>query len=212
VTSPGLRERKKDRTRATITRVALELFARDGFHATTIPDIAEAADVAPRTISTYFPSKEGIVFDEYEAAIERFAERLAERAPEQAVHELVREWLQCEQDEQENPSRGMISVRGEGEDEDIDFPRLREAAIAADPDLWALQRRYLLPLTRLVAQGAAEDLGLEPESLEAQVAGETTVAILVAVNARAARTGASTLDEYDRATGFLRAGLDALES
>src|SRR5688572_14926771 len=46
VSSSSLRERKKDRTRATITRVALELFARDGFHATTINDIAEAAEVA----------------------------------------------------------------------------------------------------------------------------------------------------------------------
>ena len=61
----GLRERKKERTRATITRVALELFARDGFAATTLSAIADAAEVSPRTVSTYFPSKEGIVFAAY---------------------------------------------------------------------------------------------------------------------------------------------------
>ena len=65
VETTGLRARKKERTRATITRVSLELFARDGFAATTLSAIAEAAEVSPRTVSTYFPSKEGIVFAAY---------------------------------------------------------------------------------------------------------------------------------------------------
>src|SRR5918995_3287897 len=108
VENTGWRERKKDRTRATITRVALELFARDGFHATTIPAIAEAADVAPRTVSTYFPSKEGIVFDVYEAAIERFAARLAHRPAGQPVHDVLREWVVSEDEQQQGPTRGLV--------------------------------------------------------------------------------------------------------
>jgi AcrR family transcriptional regulator len=207
VSSPGLRERKKDRTRSTITRVALELFARDGFHATTINDIAEAADVAPRTVSTYFPSKEGIVFEEYEAAIARFGERLAQREPGTSVHDVIREWLLDEEQHQHGPSCGLV---GAANGDEADFARMRETAIASDPDLWALQRRYMLPLVRHVAGGVAEDFGVELDSLVAQTAAESTVAVLLAMNARAARAGTATTVEYDAAMGFLRAGLDTL--
>jgi AcrR family transcriptional regulator len=205
VSSSGLRERKKDRTRATITRVALELFARDGFHATTINDIAEAADVAPRTVSTYFPSKEGIVFEEYEAAIDRFAERLAGRRPGACVHDVMCEWLLDEERDQHGPSRGIV---GASDAEEADFARMRETAIASDPDLWALQRRYMLPMVGHVARGVAEDLGVAPDALEAQVAAESMIAVLLAMNARAARTGTAATVEYDAAMRFLRAGLE----
>jgi len=206
VTSSGLRERKKDRTRAAITRAALELFARDGFHATTIPAIAEAADVAPRTVSTYFPSKEGIVFDVYEAAIERFAARLAHRPAGQPVHDVLREWFVSEDEQQQGPTRGLVPPK---DSDDAEFARLRETAILTDPDLWALQRRYMLPMVELVAHGLAADLGIEPDSLQAQIVGESTVAVLLAINARAARSGTAAMDEFDAAFDFMRARLMA---
>jgi Bacterial regulatory proteins, tetR family len=46
----GLRERKKLRTRQTIERTAMQLFAKHGFHATTLAQIADAAEVAPSTL------------------------------------------------------------------------------------------------------------------------------------------------------------------
>ncbi len=59
--APGLRERKKQQTRLRIIATALDLCDAQGFEATTIEQIANAADVSPRTINRYFDSKEDIV-------------------------------------------------------------------------------------------------------------------------------------------------------
>ncbi|MCK9925334.1 TetR/AcrR family transcriptional regulator [Frankia sp. AgPm24] len=53
----SLRERSKARRRHSIQRAAIRLFAEHGYDGTTIADIAEAAEVAPRTVSMYFPNK-----------------------------------------------------------------------------------------------------------------------------------------------------------
>lgn len=62
--SLGRRERKKLRTRALIRQEALRLFLEKGFEATTIEEIAEAADIAPSTFFNYFPTKEDVVLQD----------------------------------------------------------------------------------------------------------------------------------------------------
>ncbi|MEV6273782.1 helix-turn-helix domain-containing protein [Nocardia sp. NPDC051832] len=57
----GLRERKKQQTRARIIEVALDLCDAHGFEATTVEQIADAADVSPRTVNRYFEIKEDII-------------------------------------------------------------------------------------------------------------------------------------------------------
>lgn len=56
--SIGLRERKKIATRRAIAAVALELAHRHGPDQVTVDDIAEAADVSPRTVFNYFGTKD----------------------------------------------------------------------------------------------------------------------------------------------------------
>src|SRR3981081_3010676 len=91
--SPGLRERKKQKTRDTIIKVALDLFAGRGYEQTTIAEIADAAEVSPRTIFAYFPSKEDILFCDMPEALERFARALRERPEGVTALDVVREFL-----------------------------------------------------------------------------------------------------------------------
>ena len=87
----GLRERKKQRTRATIQREALRLFQAQGYEATTIEQIAAAADISPSTFFHYFPTKEDVVFsDDYDPL---FIRLLLERPAEEPLIVAIRHVL-----------------------------------------------------------------------------------------------------------------------
>jgi len=73
------RERKKQQTRQTLRREALRLFGERGFDATTIQDITDAADVAPRTFFLHFASKEDVLLGDARDRVAAFEETLRSR-------------------------------------------------------------------------------------------------------------------------------------
>ena len=77
----GLRERKKQRTRATLIDAAVELCERQGFERTTVDQIAAIADVSPRTFSRYFATKDAIALALIDEAVDRSRRRTGALSP-----------------------------------------------------------------------------------------------------------------------------------
>ena len=72
----GLRERKKQRTRATLINAAVQLCLKQGYENTTVDQIAAAADVSSRTFSRYFATKDAVYMALLDALIQGVAAEL----------------------------------------------------------------------------------------------------------------------------------------
>ena len=153
----GLRERKKLRTRKTIERVALDLFAERGFHATTLTQIAEAAEVAPSTLHAYFPSKDDVVFDTLDAACESARERVVARPAEQTAVAALQSWVSAE--------LPLIS------DANPVLAQLRRTIIDSDQALLAQERLRHALLEDILAEAFARDLGESSDDLRSRLMG-----------------------------------------
>lgn len=86
----GLRARKKQRTRDSLLRVALELFTTKGYEQTTVDEIVETVEVSQRTFFRYFASKEEAAFAVQELVETRFIAELRERPADEGPFEALR--------------------------------------------------------------------------------------------------------------------------
>jgi AcrR family transcriptional regulator len=199
----GLRERKKQRTRETIAKVALDLFAEQGFHATTIKQVADAAEVAPRTVSAYFPSKEELVFPDHVEVFSGLERRLTEREPGESVADALRAWI-----------GGLLDRREMADRHEM---RRRRELIESDASLRTFERGLMDRAERAIAVAAAVDLGLGPDDLLPHMVGAATMAALDALGREAKRSGmeaedvhARGLELLDQTMTFIGAGVAAL--
>ncbi|MFF3173165.1 TetR/AcrR family transcriptional regulator [Streptomyces sp. NPDC057900] len=112
----GLRERKKLRTRVAIRKATYRLIAEQGYDATTIEQIAEAAEVSPSTVFRYFATKEDIVLtDEYDPIMEAtLRNRPADEPPLVSVRlmmvETLTSFIATENEELHQRTRLMVEV------------------------------------------------------------------------------------------------------
>jgi AcrR family transcriptional regulator len=91
---PGLRERKKVKTRLAISNVATKMFIERGFDDVTVAEVAAAVDVSVATIFNYFETKEDLFFDrdgEFIETVRRFV--LERKVGETITSVLHREFL-----------------------------------------------------------------------------------------------------------------------
>jgi len=194
---PGLRERKKQRTRETIARAAFDLFSERGYHATTLADIAEAADVSTRTIFAYYPSKEDIVFCDFPELKAALANALAERPAGKDALETVRDF--------------SLSIDHGKTDESH---RRWERIIALDETLRSHKRARLAEIEELVASAIAEDLGADDDDLRPRLVAASLIAGFEALDRdpESAPTAEDVAALVDPVITFLRAGLEALKT
>ncbi|NJQ04781.1 TetR/AcrR family transcriptional regulator [Streptomyces lonarensis] len=99
----GLRELTRRTVRSRITEVAEEMFATEGFEATTVEAIAERVGMSKRSFFRYFASKEDVVLHRYEQLGERFAERLLARPAGEDDWEALRRTFDLVVTEFEDP-------------------------------------------------------------------------------------------------------------
>ncbi|GAA1003637.1 TetR family transcriptional regulator [Acrocarpospora pleiomorpha] len=86
----GRRERKKAATRTAILEAATALFLERGFDAVTVREIAEKADVTPKTVFAHFPCKEALVFSDEGERHDRLVAAVTGRAPGITISEALK--------------------------------------------------------------------------------------------------------------------------
>ncbi|MEV4052633.1 TetR family transcriptional regulator [Amycolatopsis sp. NPDC049688] len=188
----GLRERKKARTRAAIQRHALRLFHEQGYSATTVDQIAAAAEISPSTFFRYFPTKEDtVLYDPFDPVlIEAALAQPPELSPIDALRatmDFIREQIPAEAWEDE---------------------RQRQLLVFREPELRSAVMDKFAEGIDLLAAFAAQRTGRAADDFEARNwAGAVVGVVMAAFAGAAADPDVDPLVVVDRAVAHLEEGL-----
>jgi AcrR family transcriptional regulator len=187
----GLRERKKARTKSAIQQHAMRLFHEQGYQATTIEQIAAAAEVSPSTFFRYFPTKEEVVL--YDALdpmlLEAFRVQPAELSPIEAL-------------------RGaMWAVFADLPAGEMAMQRERDALIRSVPELRARMLDVFAGNLQLIAEIVADRVGRPAGDLAVRTLAGAVIGVAISTLYTAGEQG--TIEDY---LALMDAGLRHLEA
>ncbi len=188
---PGLRERKKAKTRALIQKHALRLFRERGYDETSIEQIAEAAEVSPSTFFRYFPTKEDVVlYDPFDPLLlAAFRAQPAELSPIGALRAAMKSVLG-------GTTTGWATLMLDRADLVLSVPDLRRAMLDG----------MVSSMEPFVA-AVAERIGRQPDDPAVRNLVGAVVGVGLMAWFRAGRDARDYVAEMDAAFAHLEAGL-----
>jgi AcrR family transcriptional regulator len=192
----GLRERKKARTRASIREHALRLFREQGYQATTVEQIAAAAEVSPSTFFRYFPTKEDVVLqdDMDTRMIEALERQPAGLGPLAAVRAATRE------------------VYASYNAADLDVIRETTGLAFTVPEIRARALDEFARTIAVIAEAVAKRAGRGPDDLAVRTMAGAIIGVIMSITMPWAgwsdrQTVEDTFQRIDQALALLEAGL-----
>ena len=202
----GLRERKRRLTRQLISDAATTMFATRGFDNVKVSEIADRVGVSEKTVYNYFPTKESLVLDTADEAVERMAVALRDRRPDESLTDAVVRAIKED-----------MQRFDQAPDELVEFMPLFLGMIDSTPALRAAWLEMQDRLANVAREELAVQAGVDPRDPEPMAAARALVGLVeVATESRVRRIREGLRgealqravdDDTERAARLLETGL-----
>lgn len=186
--------RPRATSRAALEAIALRLFEDQGFEATTVEQIADAAGVSRRTFFRYFDNKAAVLWSEFDQEVDTLHRLLAETPGDVTIGEAIRQ---------------AVLRANHYSKSDVAELRTRMHVIATVPALGASATVHYDGWAGALATFAARRLGQEPDDLLPQAIGFSALGVCRAAFDQWTKHGDTDLIHYlDEALTAWKQGFD----
>jgi AcrR family transcriptional regulator len=164
----GLRERKKQQTREAIAAAARGLFADRGFESVTVADVARQAEVSPKTVFNYFPTKEDLFYSRRESFGQELIDAVRDRPAGETVIDAFRRFVLT--------PRGVLALPDNASDAVEHLASLLRVVLES-PALLAREKQLLEEYSASLAGLIAEETGTAADDIEPRVVADALIAV-----------------------------------